>query len=156
MPNVSDMWSHRGSLRCILTATLFAAAILSSTLVAGPPNRLPSEQEVFTFIADTIDWYRHLPNAKQIGTEPADLLFLEDNRPITAEVARLAFQYGKAVAAIEPAEKASLSASSDLQDFIAAKAKLDANAHNTLNEMNLLGQTDLSSAGTIAATALPN
>ena len=142
------MSPRRGSLRRILTATLFAAPILSSTVVAAPPNRLPSEQEVFTFIADTIDWYRRLPNAQQIGTEPADLLFLEDNRPITAEVARLAFQFGKAVAAIEPAEKASLSASSELQDFIAAKAKLDANAQNTVNELNLLGQTALSSAGT--------
>lgn len=139
------MSPRRGSLRWILTATVLAAVILSSTLVAAPPSRLPSEQEVFTFIADTIDWYRHLPNAHQIGTEPVDLLFLEDNRPITTEVARLAFQFGKAVAAIEPAEKTSLSASSDLQDFIAAKAKLDANAQNTLNELNLLG---LSSPGT--------
>ncbi len=94
-PGNVDMSPHRNSLRWILRANLFATALLSSTLVAAPPNRLLSEQEVFTFIADTIDWYRHLPNAQQIGTEPADLLFLEDNRPITAEVARLAFQFGK-------------------------------------------------------------
>jgi hypothetical protein len=99
------------------------------------------QQQVLTFIADTIDWYRHLSGAQQIGTEPADLLFLEDNRSITTEIVRLSFEFGKAVAVIH-AENLSDSqsrpdppASNEFQYLIAAKSKLDANTQQAINQL---------------------
>jgi hypothetical protein len=65
-------------------------------------NYLPSEQQVLTFIADTIDWYRHLPTAQRIGATPADLLFIEDNRAIATNIVRLSFEFGKAMVVIDP------------------------------------------------------
>ena len=122
-------------------------AVLTNASIAGTPNQAPSGQQVLTFIADTIHWYRHLPIAQQVGTEPADLLFLEDNRLVTTEIVRLSFEFGKAMAAIAPPENPLDSQStpdsrvaSSLQDLNAAKAKLDANAQQTLNQLNWLTQ----------------
>jgi hypothetical protein len=93
---------------------------------------LPSEQQVLTFIADTIDWYRHLPTAQRIGTVPADLLFIEDNRLITTNIVRLSFEFGKAMAVIDPPPNSPdpgttrdpPAAKTELQHLIMAKTKV--------------------------------
>ena len=69
-------------MRALIAGGVFAAAVLTTGSSAAPVISSLSEHEVRTFIANTIDWYRHLPSAQRIGMEPADLLFLEDNRPI--------------------------------------------------------------------------
>src|SRR5260370_32584321 len=94
-------------------------------------NYLPSEQKVLTFIADTIDWYRHLPTAQRIGAKPADLLFIEDNRSITTNIVRLSFEFGKAMAVIDPPPNSPepgtipdpSAAKTELQDLILVKPK---------------------------------
>lgn len=134
---------------CALAVTgILASAIPTSDAIAAAADHLPPAQQVLRFIADTIDWYRHLPTAQQIGTEPADLLFLEDNRSITKDVVRLSFEFGKGVAAIDPPDAASAldpsAAKSELQDLVAAKAKVDANAQQAVNQLNSLTETTLS------------
>lgn len=92
-------------MRALIAGGVFASAVLTAYSIAALliKHSLP-EQEVLPFIADTVDWYRHLPAAQRIGTEPADLLFLEDNGPNISEIVRLSFEFGNAAAAIVPTQ----------------------------------------------------
>ena len=87
----------------LIVTVLFASVALTDDSDASPTKHLPSQQQVLTFLADTIDWYRRLPTAQRIGIEPADWLFLEDNRQINNEIVRLSLEFGRAVAAIDRA-----------------------------------------------------
>jgi len=131
----------------LAVAGILASALPTNGVMAAAADHLPAAQQVLRFIADTIDWYRHLPTAQQIGTEPADLLFLEDNRSITKDVVRLSFEFGKGVAAIDPPDAASTldasAAKNELQDLVAAKAKVDANAQQAVNQLNSLTEATL-------------
>ena len=138
-------------IRTLIVSGAVASAIFTNNAIAAEANHLPSEQQVLRFLADTIDWYRHLPTAQQIGTTPADLLFLEDNRSITTEIVRLSFEFGKVAAAIDPADNpaeaaftlAPAGARPELQDLVTAKAKVDSNAQQAINQLNSLTQTTL-------------
>ena len=79
------------------------AAVLTVGLSAEVSPRvsdLPSNQQVFAFLTQTIDWYRHRAIDRQIATGPADLVFLEDNRPIALQIVRLSFDFARADAAM--------------------------------------------------------
>jgi len=138
-------------IRTLIVSGAVASAIFTNNAIAAEANHLPSEQQVLRFLADTIDWYRHLPTVEQIGTTPADLLFLEDNRSITTEIVRLSFEFGKVAAAIDPADNpaeaaftlAPAGARPELQDLVTAKAKVDSNAQQAINQLNSLTQTTL-------------
>ena len=116
---------------------------------------MPSEQQVLTFIADTIDCYPHLPMAKRIGAKPADLLFTEDNRSITTNIVRLSFEFGKAMAVIDPLPNSPEPgttpdppvAKTELQHLTTAKAKVDANTQEAVNQLKSLTQATLSARG---------
>ena len=131
----------------LIVPVLFASAVFTHDSIAEPANRLDSEQQVLAFIADTVDWYRHLPTSQGIGTEPADLLFLETNRPIATEIVRLSFEFGKAIAAINAQENSvnqpESAANRDLHDLMAAKAKLDANTRQAIAQLKSLTQARL-------------
>ena len=131
----------------LIVPVLFTSAVFTHDSIAEPANRLDSEQQVLTFIADTVDWYRHLPTSQGIGTEPADLLFLETNRPIATEIVRLSFEFGKAIAAINGQENSvdqpESAASRDLHDLMAAKARLDANTRQAVAQLESLTQARL-------------
>ena len=128
----------------LIVPVLFASAVFTHDSTAEPANRLDSEQQVLTFIADTVDWYRHLPTSQRIGTEPADLLFLETNRPIASEIVRLSFEFGKAVAAINgqanSVDQSESAANRDLHDLMAAKARLDTNTRQAVAQLKSLTQ----------------
>jgi hypothetical protein len=129
--------------RLILTV-LFASAVLAGDSTPCLANQVAFEQQVLQFIADTIDWYRHLPTAQRIGTEPADLLFVESNRSVAAEIVRLSFEFGKAVAAIEGQQNSvdhpESAASSDLRDLMAERAKLGANTKEAADQLKSITQ----------------
>src|SRR5512133_1690939 len=107
-----------------------SVALAEDTTTVTAPY-LPSEHQVLTFLADTIDWYRHLPTAQRIGTKPVDLLFIEDNRSITTDIVRLSFEFGRAMAVIYPSPSSSEpvatpdspAAKTELQHLIVAKAE---------------------------------
>jgi hypothetical protein len=118
-------------------------------------SRLPSDQQVLTFIADTIDWYRHLPTAQRIGAKPTDLLFIEDNRAITTNIVRLSFEFGKAMALIDPPPNSPepgttggpAAAKTELQDLILVKTKVDENTQEAINQLKSLTEATLAAHG---------
>jgi hypothetical protein len=155
----SDRWSgYRDSniyTRALIITGLIASAAFADDPTTATTGYLPPEQQVLTFIADTIDWYHHLPTAQRIETVPADLLFIEDNRSITANIVHLSFEFGKAMAVIDPppnsAEPGTTrdppAAKTELQDLILVKTKVDANTHEAINQLNSLTQATLAARG---------
>ena len=144
-------------MRALIAAVLFTPIFMkASTIPAAGP--LPSDQQVLTFIGDTIDWYRELPTARVIGSDPGDLFFLEDDRPTAMEIVRLSFQFGNGVAAIQapqstpdhPASTAEASdpaATSERRYLTAAKAQVEADAQHATAQLNALAQAKPAARG---------
>jgi hypothetical protein len=66
--------------------------------VSPPPSALPSDKQVLAFLTESIDWYRHRAAEEQLATEPGDLVFLEDNRPVATHILQLSFAFARAQA----------------------------------------------------------
>src|SRR5208283_1320576 len=87
----------RGVCYVLLVAVLTAEI---SAQVSPPPSDLPSNQQVLAFLTESIDWYRHRAAEEQLATEPVDLVFLEDNRPVAAQIVQLSFNFARAEASL--------------------------------------------------------
>ena len=55
--------------RILIVTVLLVSTVFANDLTSAQTAQLPPQQQVLTFIADAIDWYRHLPTAQRIGTE---------------------------------------------------------------------------------------
>ena len=140
-------------MRSLIIAAVFTSAAIPNTSAAEAASQLPTEQQVLTFIGDTIDWYRQLPTSQRIGSEPADVFFLEDNRPTAMEIVRLSFRFGKAVAAIQgpqsthPESRPGAPADRELPYLLSVKTKLGASAQRSGDQLNSLTQARLTARG---------
>jgi small-conductance mechanosensitive channel len=92
-----------------------SGAVASSTM-STPANRLPAAAPspageisaattvdrgaVTSYLAQVITWYRHLAVEESIARDPAEMLFLADNREMAGEVLKLAFEYARAQASL--------------------------------------------------------
>lgn len=86
---------------------LTSSGTLSADTSPGAQYQLPSDGQVIAFLVQSVDWYRHIYVERQVAGDPADMLFLEDNRPIVAQIARLSFEFARADAAMPPTAGAS-------------------------------------------------
>jgi hypothetical protein len=131
----------------LTVAILFASAVLADDSTTSRASQLVFQKQVLKFIADTIDWYRHLPTAQRIGMEPGELLFRESNRPIAAEIVRLSFEFGKDIAANDRRQNSEDHSESaayhDLHDLIAEKARLDANTKEAVDQLKSVTEEKL-------------
>lgn len=76
---------------------------VTRTVADSPPlgsYNLPSKQQTLTFLTETIEWYRHLSVERQVGTEPFDLLFFDNNQPIGAQIVQLSFDFAITAASL--------------------------------------------------------
>ena len=87
-----------GGVFYVLLGLVLAAGI--SAQISPPASDLPSDQQVLAFLAESIDWYRHRAAEEQLATEPADLVFLEDNRLVAAQIVQLSFDFARADASL--------------------------------------------------------
>src|SRR5215467_14391506 len=98
--------------------------------------------QALKFIAESVDWYRHLPSTAQIGTSSTDLLFLEDSQPIAKDIVRLSIAFGRAMAAVDTSCGRSHTeiapdlhtGGNELRDLVAAKSKLEASAQEAAEQ----------------------
>jgi len=143
-------------IHALISAAVFTSAVLPKASAAEAASALPSEQQVLTFLGDTIDWYRQLPTSERIGSEPADVFFLENNRSSAMEIVRLSFRFGKAVAAIQalqstpghPEFRPGTPADTELPYLLSVKTKLGASAQRSGDQLNWLAQARLTSRDT--------
>jgi small-conductance mechanosensitive channel len=85
-----------------------SAAAAPKPLAHPQPVASPQPDEragVVKFLGETIGWYQQLTSEERLATEPAETLFLDDNRQMALEVLKLAFQYARAEAALLKSEK---------------------------------------------------
>src|SRR5208283_3574287 len=71
-----------------------------SAEVSPAASDLPANQQVIAFLTESIDWYRHRAIERQIATEPVDLVFLEDNRAVAAQIVQLSFDFARTDASV--------------------------------------------------------
>lgn len=138
----------------ILFAILIPGMLGTDSLPAAFYN-FPPKQQVLAFLVETIDWYRLLSIEQQIATEPTDMLFLEDNRPIGVQVVRFSFDFARAVVAFEaktsvPADPKSqrnrASSGSDFQHLALIESKSRAEAQQAANDLKSIKQKRLTAS----------
>ncbi len=74
-----------------------AAPSVSANL--SPAARLPDGPAVIGFLSQVIGWYRHLPVEERLVADPAEMLFVAEDRQMADEVLNLSFEFAKAQAA---------------------------------------------------------
>ena len=117
---------------CPALLVLVVTAGISSQ-VSPPVSDLPSDQQVLAFLSESIVWYRHRAVEERLATEPADLVFLEDNRPIAAQILQLSFDFARAHASLAATfqavnQKASAAIASNSSPDLAHFVQLENNA----------------------------
>jgi Mechanosensitive ion channel len=142
------------SAALVLLALLITAAIAAQ--VAPPSPDFPSDQQVLAFLTESIDWYRHRAAEEQVATEPADLLFLEDNRPVATQIVQLSFEFAKADASIPatfPADSQRKSAaiasgsSAELEHFADLENRADLATQQAQEEIETIKKKLVSARG---------
>jgi len=127
---------------------LFVAMVLCSAVLADDAPAAdsqtsagqPNGQLLINYLNQSIDWYRHLVVEESSATDPADLLFVNDNRQMAHQIVRLSFDFGRAtaqlIAAQAPQDSAQNPANSRLQTLIQATAKTDQVVRDTQTEID--------------------
>ncbi len=83
----------------LLFVLLGSHALSADSPPVGSYN-LPSKQQTLTFLTETIEWYRYFSAERQVGTEPFDLLFFDNNQPIGAQIVQLSFDFARTHASL--------------------------------------------------------
>src|SRR5579872_4088488 len=89
-------------------ATAPSAAPRPSPLAKPQPTAAAPIDEragVIDFLGETITWYRQLETEERLAIEPAEALFVDDDRQMALQVARLAFQYARAKVVLLKSER---------------------------------------------------
>ena len=76
-----------------------------SAQVSPSASDLPTNQQVLAFLTESIDWYRHRAIEEQLATDPVDLVFVNDNRPVAAQILQLSFDFARADASLAAASQ---------------------------------------------------
>ncbi len=100
-----------------------------------------SGTQVIDMLDQTVDWYRTLATQQQFSTEPSDLLILNENRQIAAQVTALAFDVARAGAALIPpdasaAPQPDAAAGASSQNLAQLQAKIDAQLASVQGEID--------------------
>lgn len=134
-----------GGVFCVLLELVLTFGM--SAQIAPPVSDLPSDQQVLTFLSESIDWYRHRAIEERLATEPADLVFLRDNRPIAAQILQLSFDFARADASLaatlqagNPKASAAIASNSspDLAHFIKLKNNADLASQQASQEVETI------------------
>jgi len=141
----------------IVTGCAIFAIAISGGLSADTTQdsyQLPSDAQVIGYLLQSVTWYRHLYTERQVASDPADLVFLNDNQALESQIVKLSFEFAKADAALAktatsphdtPAPLAA-PASEDLAHFIKLKNRDDQLTQQTSENIGKLNEK-IASAG---------
>lgn len=77
-----------------------AGFLALATFAAARGDGQPSGQAVVDYLNQSITWYRRLASQSQLVTEPADVLFVDDDLQLGRQTIALAFESSRAQAAL--------------------------------------------------------
>ena len=79
----------------IVTCLAIFATAIAGGLSAGAQQsayQLPSNAQVVGYLLQSVNWYRHVYAKRQVASNQDDLMFLDDNQVIEAQIVRLSFR----------------------------------------------------------------
>jgi hypothetical protein len=139
-------WSLHGA-QVAACCTIVAAAMAGGLSADTAPSRyqLPSNSQVFGYLLQSVNWYRHGYTERQVANEPADLMFLDDNQAIERQIVKLSFEFAKADAMLETSTASSLGRpafsdppSADLARFVELRKRNDQLSQQAIEEVKNL------------------
>jgi small-conductance mechanosensitive channel len=85
--------------RRLLIFTTFLVMCLGGSLALSenPPMGAPKDTDIVAYLTETISWYRETAVQQQIADEPGDIAVLDDNRRISSQIVRFAFDFARLV-----------------------------------------------------------
>lgn len=136
--------SARIATCCAILAVTMAGGLSADSVES--PYHLPSNSQVIGYLLQSINWYRHAYAERQVANEPADLIFLNDNQAIEAQIVKLSFEFGKADAALarttsvpqSPSVTSPDAVPSDLAQFIDLKNRNDQASQQAIQDIEKL------------------
>jgi hypothetical protein len=134
----------------VTCCAIFAIAIsgeLSADATQGS-YKLPSDAQVIGYLLQSVNWYRHVYAEREVASDPADLVFLNNNQAIESEIVKLSFEFAKADATLAKTTTSphdtpttpAASASVDLTHFIELKNRNDQLTQQTIGSMGKLNE----------------
>ena len=131
---------------CAMVAAAIAGALSADTTQST--YQLPSNSEVIGYLLQSVNWYRHVHTERQVVSEPADLMFLDDNQAIERQIVKLSFEFAKADATLQTSPTSlhgrttpSDSPPADLAHFIELKNRNDQRRQQAIEEIKNLDNT---------------
>ena len=85
------------SKRRLVFFAIFLAVCLGSSLTFSQNPRVSASRaaDIVAYLTQTINWYRGTAVEQQIADEPSDVAFLNENRRISSQIVRLAFDFAR-------------------------------------------------------------
>jgi small-conductance mechanosensitive channel len=74
---------------------LLLAALTDIAVAQSPPAQDPTPAQIIQFLGQNIDWYRQTQQEQHLVSEPVDLGFLADNRRLSGQIVKLAFDFAR-------------------------------------------------------------
>jgi hypothetical protein len=138
----SNLWRNLKLRKFFCLCVLAIDPVGLSAQVSPPASTLPSNQEVITFLTESIDWYHHCAIERQIATEPVDLVFLEDSRPSAGEILQLSFDFARADAQFSNSQadspKEAANGPPELAQFVQLQGKTQLQWRQASEEMEVI------------------
>ena len=86
-------WTSR---KLISFVTVLVVLLCSGpTFSQNPPVSAPQTPAIISYLTETINWYRGTAVEQQIANEPSDITFADNNRRISGQIVRLAFDFAR-------------------------------------------------------------
>jgi small-conductance mechanosensitive channel len=89
---------RRGLAVTIMIVIMIVGANWLRAQTPQTPSANPDAKQAVQYLKDTINWYQHLRIEEQLATDSSDAMFLEDNRQLAKQIARLSFDFARAEA----------------------------------------------------------
>jgi len=124
---------------------LSLSTVISADDAAADAQASPSQlagKQILDYLNQTIDWYRDLAVEETGTTDPADLLFVNDDRQMASQIVRQSFDFARTaaqqVAAQTPPTATQSPSNSRLQNLLQIAAKTDQMVKDTQAEIEQL------------------
>jgi small-conductance mechanosensitive channel len=90
---IKRQWTSRRLVSFVILLVVLLDSGL--TFSQNPPESAPKAPDILAYLTETINWYRGTVVEQQIANEPGDMRFLDDNRRISSQIVRLAFDFAR-------------------------------------------------------------
>ena len=139
-----DLASKR---RLVILATFLVLGLGGRlALSQNPPASAPRAADIVAYLTETISWYQGTAVEQQMANEPSEVTFLNENRRISSQIVRLAFDFARLIEQNESMQPKSnqtqeqANVPSQYQRMIQAVARADQQVEQSQNKLQSLRQ----------------